>query len=134
MDTHTLISPSLLRTAMRVTAIVPLSTGLCAAVAGPGFLPGDQGVVDATLAQEFRFFAVWWTAVALYLWSLADRVAEASREFALACGVLFVSGAARWLSFATHGWPHPLFVGLAAVEVVAPLPLVWIQRQVRADR
>lgn len=122
-----------LATAMRLTAVVPLVTGLGVAVAGPGFLP-DSGPVDATTAQELRFFAIWWAAVAVYLWVLADRIAFATTEFRIVCGVLFLSGVARWVSFATHGWPFPLFVGLAAVEVLAPLPLVWCQARVAAAR
>ncbi|RLV56691.1 DUF4345 domain-containing protein [Aeromicrobium phragmitis] len=123
-------TPSALRTGLRVVAAVPLITGAAAAVLGPEFLPGAQGHVEANLAQEFRFFAVWWMAVSVYLWFLADRVESARREFAIVCGVLFASGLARWASFATHGWPHPMFVALAAVEVALPLPLVLLHRRV----
>lgn len=129
MNTPNSPASAALRTGLRAVAAVPLVTGLGAAVLGPEFLPGAQQHVEANLAQEFRFLAVWWIAVSLYLWSLADRVVQAGREFAVVCGILFASGIARWVSFATHGWPHPMFVALAAIEVALPLPLIWLQRR-----
>ncbi|MDP3952444.1 DUF4345 domain-containing protein [Microbacterium sp.] len=127
---------------LRVIAANAFITGSLCIVLGPdfasvlGLAPAsiDRNGVDVNLAQEFRFMAVWWFGAGLYLWSLAARVRTATKELRIVCALLFASGAARWVTFALLGWPHPLFVVVAGIEIVAPLPLLWLQaRMTLAD-
>ncbi|MGI5292040.1 DUF4345 family protein [Nonomuraea polychroma] len=115
-------------TAIRAFTAVALLTGLGNAVLGRNFLPGSHVWVEATLAQKFRFFAMWWCASGVYLWSLAKRIHTATSNLRIVRDVLFASRLARRVSFSTRGRQHPMFVVvLAVIKVVVPLPLVWWQ-------
>jgi hypothetical protein len=119
-----------LRILVRLFALNAVATGLACVVFGPGLLSGSGSVIAPDLAQEFRFLSVWWLAVGVYLWMLAARAHAATAEFRMVCVVLFASGVARWVTFATHGWPAPLFVMVATIEIAAPAPLWWLQARV----
>lgn len=121
-----------LRILVRLFALNAVATGLACVVFGPELLSGGDSVIAPDLAQEFRFLSVWWLAVGVYLWMLAARAHSATAEFRMVCVVLFASGVARWVTFATHGWPAPLFVVVATIEIVAPAPLWWLQSRVAA--
>ena len=112
---------------LRAISLNAFVTGGLCLIFGPDLLSAG-GDVAPNLAQEFRFLSVWWIAAGIYLWSLGSRAALAVGELRVVCAALFVSGIARWTSFATHGWPDAFFVVIAVIELLAPLPLLWLQQ------
>lgn len=117
------------RAAIQALASFAFLIGAGLAILGPAGLPGVQGNPEGSFAQEFRFSPVWWVGLGAYLWWLARRTRTAHLEVRIVLGTLFAVGLLSWLSFVAHGWPHPMFVAMAAIEVLAPLPLVWWQSQ-----
>jgi len=124
-------SREVLRQVVRVLALAPIGTGAAAALFGTAIIP-DVKSVDPSVESEMRFFAVWWVGAGIYLYTLAARIEVAGKELRVLCALLFSSGCVRWLSVAVDGWPHPIFVTLASVEVALPVLLVVWQSKVAA--
>lgn len=108
--------------------------GLVDVMLGLSWVP-DTGDYTASLDGHVRFFgAVFAGYGAIWIWAARqDPVAvRAVRFLAL---VMFVGGLGRTASMVVHEVPHPLFIGLAVVElVVPPLVLVLASGYQRASR
>lgn len=113
---------------------VAVVSGLSGMVAGPAVLPG-AGPVDATVDSEFRFTNSFWWVAGLLVWWSVPRVERATTVLRMTLGAAFVGGLARLIAVAVSGWPHPVFIGALAIElVIVPLVLWWQARVVRATR
>lgn len=114
--------------ALRVLALVPIGTGLLSVVTGSATLVAT-GDVAPSVESELRFYAVWWAAAGLWLWSLAPRVHERPAELRAFCALLLAGGGARLLAWAAEGRPPAGTLALLGVELVLPLVLlVWHAR------
>jgi hypothetical protein len=118
----------LLLAVLWVLGAVPIASGLFAIVMGPQFAPGG-GVTTPSVDSEYRFVNVFWLGAGLILyWSLLNPAPRA-----LVTRVVLIlaatGGIARLISAAVVGWPHPIFVGTIALElIVVPLVIWWHSR------
>lgn len=104
-------------------AIVLIS--LAQVALGLAAIPG-AGPGNATLDSEHRFYAVFFLAFGLaLLWCLRD-ISGRTRAIQGMMVLFFLGGLTRVLSMLVTGMPHPLFVGLGAIELVLPPLLVGL--------
>lgn len=128
-----LIATRVLLTLLGVSAIV---VGLMFAIIGPnttahlfgsalGLILGPQayvgGLEPVNADSEIRVLAVFFVAYgALVLW-LSPRLESHKKWVYYAIGLYFAGGITRLFSLATVGWPDPLFILLATIEIVGPI-------------
>lgn len=110
---------------LAMLGLVPVVTGLAGIFLGPPFAPGGE-VAGASLDSEYRFTNVFWLAAGVALWWSLLRLRERRSITQLVLALAFLGGFARLISVAATGWPHPVFIGALALElVVVPLVLWW---------
>ena len=107
-------------------------TGAAVLARGSRAVTGVTEPVPASVDSELRWFATWWTAVGPLLWRLVPRVESETRAVRYLSGVVLAGGVTRLVSVRQAGRPHPVFLGLTAVELVLPAVLVVWQRRVAA--
>jgi len=94
--------------------------GVSHIVLGPQVIPGGVPV-NATMDNEDRFYATLFVGFGLaMIWASRDLDARRTLYLAL-MAVFFAGGVSRVISVLAVGWPHPLFVGLGAIELVLPI-------------
>ena len=113
----------ILRALMVLGGIAAVLIGLTHVILGTRWIPGAVPV-NATLDSEHRFFASGFMMFGLaLLWCTRDLHArKPTLHFLLL--TFFVGGLARLVSLFATGWPHPMFIPLALVELLLP-PLAW---------
>ena len=112
---------------LRVLALIPIVAGLLSVVFGSEIVRGG-GPSNPNVESELRFYAVFYVAFGVYLWSLAPRIAERGRELRWAAAALFCGGLARAVGVLADGWPKADYVVLMVVELTLPPVLVLWQR------
>ncbi|GAB2474920.1 hypothetical protein GCM10027063_14740 [Promicromonospora xylanilytica] len=121
------------RTLIWVIAVlggVAVSSGLLGIVGGPEALPGGESV-NATVDSQYRFTNVFWLAAGLLVWWSLRRPEQRYEVTRVILTIASVGGVARLVSGLLTGWPHPIFVGVAALELaVVPLVIWWHTRVV----
>ena len=84
-------------------------------------IPPDPAVISPTVDSEFRFYAIFWLSYGgLVVWA-ARNIRTQLRLAPILMGLFFLGGIGRILSYIFVGAPHPAFVGLMVVELVAPV-------------
>lgn len=117
-----------LQVVLAVLATVAVASGLAGMLLDPAVLPGAQAV-DATVDSEYRFVNAFWFGAGVLVWWAVLRVERATVVLRLTLGAAFLGGLARLLAAAASGWPHPVFLGVLAVELlVVPCMLLWQSR------
>ncbi len=106
-------------------------TGLLAiiglVIGARGALAGLAGVdAPALLDNEYRFFAGIWFAVGLGLAYCVVYLKEAAGLFRGLMLALFCGGIARAIGLTAYA-PEPPMVAAIAIELIAPVLLVWMQ-------
>lgn len=125
MTRNTPSSATVLRTVLKTTAVVAVTTGSSVVLFGGRAAPGGA-TASPTVESVLRFYAVWWIAAGPVLWQAAAAVGTGDKRLRQLCAVMTAGGAARLMAAAQTGLPHPLFQALAAVELVgAPLLAAW---------
>ncbi|GIG93283.1 DUF4345 domain-containing protein [Plantactinospora endophytica] len=115
-------------------ATVAVASGLAGMLVGPAALPG-AGPVDATVDSGFRYANAFWFAAGAVAWWAVPRVERATAPLRLVLGAVILGGIARLLAALASGWPHPVYLGALAVELVlVPLVLVWQAEVAQAAR
>jgi hypothetical protein len=123
-----------LQVVLGILATVAVASGLAGMLAGPSALPG-AGPVDATVDSGFRFANAFWFAAGVLAWWAVPRVESVTTVLRLTLGVVILGGVARLLAGLASGWPHPVYLGALAVElVVVPLVLWWQTAVARTAR
>ena len=113
-------------------AAIPFLTGLAGMIAGPSTLPGDNSRLEPSADSEYRFASTFWFAAAPVIWSTVPHIDKQGPRLRAVCGVVFLGGLARLVSWRRTGRPHPLFVGAIALELIGmPLLVAW---QAKVDR
>jgi hypothetical protein len=121
-----------LQIVLAVLATVALASGLLGMLAGPTALPGG-GPVTATVDSEYRFSNAFWFMAGAVVWWAVPRVERATAVLRVTLGAAFLGGLARLLAAAASGWPHPVFLGTLAIELVlVPAVLLWQAKVARA--
>jgi len=120
-----------LRALVTLIGVTATLTGLFVVLLGSsGQVDGAQAV--ASVESELRFFAVFWIAygaVALWVAPRVEREVHIVRALAF---FLFLGGVARGIAWIADGRPHPLFVGLLVLELLIPVALLLLQREIVA--
>ncbi|GAA1982687.1 hypothetical protein GCM10009718_19900 [Isoptericola halotolerans] len=103
---------------------VSVASGLSGILLGPEFAPGG-GPTTASVDSEYRFTNAFWLAGGIALWWSLRRPGERASTTRVVLAVAFLGGLARLVSVAAVGWPHPVFVGTLALELVVVPVIVW---------
>ena len=113
-----------LRALIYVFGSVAIVAGAWTVVAGSESIPSAGGL-NANVESELRFYATWWIAAGVFLWWLAPRVEERTRELRVFCAVLALAATARVFAVIETDWPSTGQTILMAVEyaLAALLPL-----------
>jgi len=103
---------------------------ICSLIALAHILLGTRAIpgvppMPATIDSEDRFYASLFFGFGLAVIWCAREIRERHRELLALMAVFALGGLARILSMLMVGLPHPLFIGLTAVELLLPLA-VWI--------
>jgi hypothetical protein len=120
-----------LRRTLYVLGAIPIIAGASTVILGSESIPsaGDPG---ANLESELRFYSVWWIGAGLFLWWLAPRVEERTRELRVFCALLFLAPVARLLAVLETDWPSTGQLILMGAEFVLALGLPIWQARARA--
>lgn len=112
--------------AFGVTAILIATLHI---VLGPSAIPGSIPVNPA-MDSEDRFYATLFAAygVAL-LWCVKDVERKSTVVYFLAL-TFFVGGLARLVSMAAVGLPNAFFIAMAALELLIPFFMVFMQSRI----
>ena len=86
-------------------AAIPFVSGLAGMIAGPATLPGDNCRFESSAESEDRFASTFWFATAPILWSAVPNTEKRGGPFRPLCGVVFLGGLARLLSWRRTGHP-----------------------------
>lgn len=114
--------------ALYVLGAIPVVAGAATVVLGSGSIPA-AGDLNANVESELRFYSVWWIGAGLFLWWLAPRVLERTRELRVFCALLFLAATSRLLAVLDTDWPSTGQVVLMGVEYTLALLLpVWQAR------
>lgn len=106
--------------------VIAIAFGGLTIVTGASTIP-DAGVVATSVDNEMRYFGAWYiVAGVLALRSARDPDPESFTIRLLAAGLLLGAGG-RVASIVAVGSPHPLFLVLLGVEVVAALVILSLQ-------
>ena len=96
-----------------ITLAICLFLGSAGVLAGGGgvllgleVIPGEVAI-DATSDSEFRFLSAFWAAFGLLCFWIARRLDDRKRYIFFMATVMAAGGAARILSLAVVGPPHP---------------------------
>lgn len=113
-----------LQITMLVVAAVPLALGTLSLVLGAGqFLPADQ--VTASLDNQLRFYAVWFTVVFfLTIWCVRN-LDIAGPVMRIMFVTMALGGLARVFSISQVGLPDPPMIGAAIVEIGVLAFIPW---------
>lgn len=113
-----------LQITMLVVAAVPLALGTMSFVFGAGqFLPPEQ--VTASLDNQIRFYAVWFTVVFfLTIWCVRN-LDIAGPVMRIMFITMALGGVARLFSISQMGLPDPPMIGAAVVEIGVLAFIPW---------
>ena len=96
-----------------------------------GWQAPDSPSWPPTMDNELRFYSALWGAYGIVL-LLVTRDLDAHLRFVpWLATVFFVGGVGRAISWAQVGAPHPLFLSLMAIEIIAPLIFLLLYAQLR---
>lgn len=123
----------MLRILLLLLAVVVMTVSLAHILLGPAVVVPGGAPVNATTDSEDRFYATFFLAYgAAVFWAARDIPARV-REIRLLMLIFFAGGIARIISIIAMGWPHPLFVGLGAAELILPPIIIWLASRIGED-
>ena len=116
-----------LRAALVIAGCLPTATGLASMARGTSIVR-NAGPVAPNVDSEHRYYAAFWTALGPLLWHTSVNPERHRTRIDAIAATVFAGGAARLLSARQAGRPQPLYLALAAAELVLPVATVGWQR------
>ena len=116
-----------LRLVLAVAGMIPTATGIASMTRGTSIVR-DAGPVPPSVDSEHRYFAAFWTALGPVLWHTAVHPDQHRARIDAISATVFAGGVARLLSARQVGRPQPVYLGLAAAELVLPVAMTGWQR------
>ena len=128
------MSPSLERTLLRLAvgifALIPISAGIAGIWLGAAMTGGNVG--DIALDSHVRYLSGILLAIGLAFWATLPAIERHTARFRLLTFLVFVGGLGRLLGVVTMGLPSkPMLGGLVMELVVTPLICLWQMRVAR---
>lgn len=120
---------SLLQALLFIGGLSAILVALLHIVLGPAAIPGGV-VTNATMDSEDRFYATLFLVFGIFTVWCARGVEMKTHYVVLIASVLFFGGIARCISMAVAGIPHRFFVAMTAVELLLPVVLYLLARDV----
>ena len=120
-----------LRRTLYALGVIPILAGMWTVVAGSESVPA-AGDPNANLESELRFYSVWWIGAGLFVWWLAPRLEERTRELRIFCALLFLAAVSRLLAVLDTDWPSTGQIVLMGVEFTLAIGLPIWQARARA--
>lgn len=123
------MSSTVNKTAARVKAIlyvifaIAMATGAYVISCGIYIIP-TLTVVNPTIDNEFRFFAVFWMSYGIFTFWVARNLTEEARFVPFIGLVFFIAGVARSISALVVGPPIPALYAAIAIELILPF-FLW---------
>ena len=119
------------RIVVAVIGLVLLAIGLYEVITGAKGVPGFTGTSDASLESSYRFLAGVFLGAGAAFIAIAIKFQWAQVLF-FVCGMIFLGGLSRVLSWALSGTPTPIAIFQMIAELVFPPVVVvwymWINR------
>lgn len=122
-------SALLLRCAVGLGGLVPVSAGLAGVLLGPAML-GEAA--EAPADSHYRYLSGLLLGVGLGFWATIPRIGFATLPFRLLTGLVVLGGLGRLVALGMEGWPGAPMIGALAMELaVTPLLCLWQARVAR---
>jgi len=119
------MSRRLLQIVVAVLGLLPIGTGLAAFALGPALMPGGQPV-SPSIDNEYRFLAVFWFAFGVVIYWMLPNIERQTSLVRFLCGVIFLGGVGRLISYMTFGAPHGAYSAAMVLELIGmPLLVLW---------
>ena len=93
-------------------------------------IPVDPATISPTIDNEFRFYSIFWLSYGVLALWVARNILAQLRLVPILVGVFFIGGIGRALSHIFVGTPHPAFIGLMVIELVAPVLVVILYTRI----
>lgn len=115
-----------LQIALIIAGTIPLVLGLTNFLAGASAPWVPDGPANASIDNQLRFYAVWFTLPFFMAVWMARNLDRALPIALILFGVMFLAGLARLYSISQVGWPDPPMVAAMVIELVLVLFVPWI--------
>jgi hypothetical protein len=124
-------SALLLRAAVGLGGLVPVSAGLAGVLLGPAML-GEAAGTSAD--SHHRYLSGLLLGVGLGFWTTIPRIEAATLPFRLLTGIVVLGGLGRLVALGARGLPDaPMLAGLLMELLVTPLLCLWQARVASAS-
>lgn len=93
----------------------------------------EPATISPTMDNELRFYAVFWMSYGMLLLWAARHLREQMRLVPVLMGMFFLGGMGRAFSHVFVGAPHPAFIVLMIIELVAPVVVMMLYARGRSS-
>ncbi|MFC4169715.1 DUF4345 domain-containing protein [Teichococcus aestuarii] len=128
----------LLRAAVALGGVVPVTAGLTGLLFGLDMLPASEAppmLRAVALDSHYRYLSGLLLGIGLGFWSTLSRIEEQGPRFRLLTVIVVLGGLGRLLGLAVQGTPPgAMLFGLGMELVVTPLLCLWQWSVARMER
>ena len=120
-----------LQIVLAILSLIPLVFAIKGLTGGAAGFNGGEAV-SASLNNQFLYFSAFYLSLTFVMWHMIPNIEKHGKIFRLLVLAIFLGGLARAFSYATHGAPSPDLVLGMALELGAPLLILWQAKVAKA--